>query len=205
MSLPRHNYLKNLSQIGYVMVSEPYNIQSVFSSELAHRNDIANSSILIDYSTIPSGALYFEANVTGLDSSNLAGTVNFTFTSSVSGEYVTGGTIVGGDTWMDRGHTYAFENPFFTNKFSATGIYGGDGMWSISGVLDRSIIEIFVNGGEQSATNTFYSTYPLDTFRIGAAGVAEGAQVTVGVWALKDTWASMANANGTVVGNMTMT
>ena len=205
MSLPRRNYIKKLPQIGYVMVSEPYDIQAVFSSELAHRNDIANTSLLIDYSTIPSGALYFEANVTGLDSSNLAGTFNFTFTSSISGEYVMGGTIVGGDTWVDRGHTNAFDNPFFTDKFSATGIYGGQGMWRISGVIDRSIIEIFVNGGEQSATNTFYSTYPLDTLRIGAAGIADGAQVTVGVWALEDTWASMANANGTVVGNVTAT
>ena len=203
MSLPRRNYLKSLPEIGYVMVSEPYNIQSVFSSELGYRNDIANNSLNMDFSTVESLALYFEANVTGLSEDNLAGTVNFTFTSSISGEFVTGGTIVGGDTWMDRGHTYAFDNAFFTDKFSATGVYGGQGEWRISGVIDRSIIEIFVNGGEQSATNTFYSTYPLDTLRFGAAGIANGAQVSVGVWGLEDTWASLANSNGTVVGNVT--
>jgi beta-fructofuranosidase len=203
MSLPRRNFIRNLPEIGYVMVSEPYNIQNVFSTELAHRNDLTNSSILLDFSTVESLALYFEANVTGLSDDNLAGIVNFTFTSSVSGEFVTGGTIVGGDTWMDRGHTDAFDNPFFTDKFSATGVYGGQGEWRISGVIDRSIIEIFTNGGEQSATNTFYSTYPLDTMRLGAAGIASGAQVSVGVWGLEDTWASLANSNGTVVGNVT--
>lgn len=204
MSVPRRNYIKNLPTIGYVMVSEPYDIQNVFSQELAHRDDVTNSSVFLDFSTLESLAVYFEANITGLSDDNLAGSVNFTFTSSISGEFLTGGTIVGGDTWIDRGHTNAFDNPFFTDKFSATGVYGVEGMWRISGVIDRSIFEVFVNGGEQSATNTFYSDYPLDTMRIGASGIAEGAQVSVGVWGLVDTWAQMANANGTVVGNVTM-
>ena len=203
MSLPRYNYLKNVTSIGYVMVSTPYNIQSIISQELAYNKSLVNSSILLEYSTVPSGALYFEANVTGLSSSTLAGMVNFTFTSSVSGEFVTGGTIVGGDTWIDRGHTYGFENPFFTDKFSATGEYGGEGMWSISGVIDRSIIEVFVNGGEQSSTTTFYSTSPLDTMRLGANMLPPGTSVSVGVWALEDAWGMQANSNGTVVGNVT--
>lgn len=208
MSLPRNNYLKQDSQIGWILISEPYNIQSILSQELAYNESLGNSSILLDYSTVPSGALYFEANVTGLTSANLTsqGAVNFTFTSFVSGEYVSGGTFVGtSTTWLDRGHTYAFENPYFTDKFSATGIYGGEGEWRISGVIDRSIIEIFVNGGEQSATNTFYSTSPLDTLRIAANGIIEGAKVSVGVWALEDAWAMQASANGTVLGNATST
>ncbi|WPH04189.1 Hypothetical protein R9X50_00707700 [Acrodontium crateriforme] len=204
MSLPRYNYLKKASQIGYVMVSEPYNIETVYSGELAYNTSLGNSSILIDYSHVPSGALYFEANVTGLTTSTLQGMVNFTFMSSVSGEYVRGGSPVNGDTWLDRGHTYAFDNPYFNDKFSATGTYGDDGIWRVSGVIDRSIIELFVNGGEQSATSLFFAKQPLDTVRIGAAGIAPDAKVSVGVWALKDTWAEQANANGTVVGNLTM-
>ena len=74
MSVPRYNYLKEAPTIGWVLVSEPYNIQSVFESELAFNNSLANSSILIDYSTLESGALYFEANITGLSTSDLSGT-----------------------------------------------------------------------------------------------------------------------------------
>ena len=203
MSLPRHNYLKKLPTIGYVMVSEPYKIQSIFSEELAYKDDLGNSSILLDYSTVPSGAVYFEANVTGLTSDTLAGTVNLTFSSAISGENISGGTFVGTDTRIDRGHASGFDNPYFTDKFSATGIYGGEGSWRISGVIDRSIIEIFVNGGEESATNTFYSTQPLDTVRIGAAGIDVDARVSVGVWALEDAWSQQASSNGTVVGNTT--
>lgn len=128
--------------------------------------------------------------------------MNFTFTSSVSGEYVTGGTFIGAQTWMNRGHANAFsDNIFFTDKFSVNSVYGMEGTWRISGVIDRSIIEIFVNGGEQSATNTFYTNEPLDIVRIGASGISSDAQVSVGVWALESTWD--ANANGTVVGNVT--
>ena len=103
---------------------------------------------------------------------------------------------------MNRGAARAFStNPFFTDKFSVNTPYGMQGSWRISGVIDRSIIEIFVNGGEASATNTFYTDEPLDIVRIGADGVPGGAKVSVGVWALESTW--MANANGTVVGNVT--
>ena len=103
---------------------------------------------------------------------------------------------------MSRGAAEAFNsNPFFTDKFSVNNVYGMDGTWRISGVIDRSIIEIFVNGGESSATNTFYTERPLDVMRIGASGIDADAQVAVAVWALESTWE--ANANGTVVGNVT--
>ena len=206
MTLPRVNYLKNATRIGYVLVSEPYNIQTVFSQELAYNSSLGNSSILLDYSSVPSGALYFEANITNLSPYTASsGALNFTFSSSVSGEFIRGGTSVNGDTWLDRGHTSAFDNPYFTDKFSASGLYSGaeNGTWTISGVIDRSIFEVFVNGGEQSGTMTFYPTRPLDTMRLSAAGVASNATVSVGVWALEDTWEGAADGNGTVRGNVT--
>lgn len=104
---------------------------------------------------------------------------------------------------MSRGHANAFsDNPFFTDKFSTNTVPDMDaGTWRLSGVIDRSIIEIFVQGGEASATNTFYTDQPLDLVRIGAAGINADAKVSVAVWALESTWD--ANANGTVVGNVT--
>ena len=203
MSLPRRNYLKRAEMIGWVMVSEPYNIQSIFESELAVNESLGNGSIVMDYSQT-SGALYFEANVTGLTEDTLAGSLNFTFTSSVSGEYVNGGTFVGAQTWLNRGAANAFsDNIFFTDKFSVNVPYGMQGTWRISGVIDRSIIEVFVNGGEASATNTFYTNEPLDLMRIGAAGISSDATVSVAVWALESGWSGQASANGTVVGNVT--
>lgn len=201
MSLPRKNYLRNAPVVGWLLVSEPYDIQSIFESELAYNESLGNGSILMDYSQT-SGALYFDANVTGLTEETLTGTLNFTFSSSISGEYITGGTFLGGSSWMNRGQANAFsDNIFFTDKFSTNAVYGQAGSVRISGVIDRSIIEIFLNGGEHSATNTFYTDSPLDTVRIGAAGIDVDAQVSVGIWALESTWDK--DVNGTVVGNVT--
>ncbi|KAK5119086.1 hypothetical protein LTR62_000297 [Meristemomyces frigidus] len=204
MSLPRRNYLANVTSIGYDLISTPYAIESIFAQELAYNSSLGNATLLLDYAST-SGALYFSANITHLTPSTLQGTVNLTFTSSVSGEFISLGSPVNGDTWIDRSHTSGFENPYFNGKFSANGQFDSStGTWSISGVIDRSILEVFVNGGRQSATNTFYSDSPLDTLRVGVAGVAGSAGVSVGVWALEDTWAQQADGNGTVVGNATM-
>jgi len=113
--------------------------------------------------------------------------------------------ISSSDTWVDRGHTYAFENPYFTNKFSATGQYSGDGTWSVAAVIDHSILEVFLNGGQHAATTTFYTNRPLDMLSIGTSGIYSNVSVSVGVWALEDAWAMEANSNGTVVGNVTHT
>nr|ANC68529.1 beta-fructofuranosidase [Aureobasidium sp. P6] len=206
MTVIRQNHLKQLPGIGWDLVSTPFNISSQFSQELAVNSSLGNSSILLDYSDVPSGAIYFEANVTGLTPDTLAGTLNFTFSSSVSNENVQGGTVPGGATWVSRRNTkWGAENPYFTDKFSASGVYSGsdNGTWTLAGILDRTILELFVNEGEQVATVTFFPEYPLDTLRIGARNLPEGADVSVAVWGLRDAWASQADSNGTVRGNIT--
>jgi beta-fructofuranosidase len=205
MTVFRQNYLKQLPGVGWTLVSTPYNISSQFSQQLASNSSLGNGTILLDYSSVSSGALYFEANVTGLNSTTLSGYLNLTFSSSITGENVKAGTVIGGAAWASRRNTnWGADQPFFTDKFSTNGVYGGNGTWSISGVLDRTILELFVNGGEQSGTVTFFPDYPLDTLRIGAGGVAKGANVSVAVWGLKDAWASEADEDGFVLGNTTM-
>ncbi|KAI4785491.1 hypothetical protein E4T44_14108, partial [Aureobasidium sp. EXF-8845] len=78
MTVFRQNHLKKLPTIGWDLISSPFNISSQFSQVLASNSSLGNNSILLDYSSLPSGALYFEANVTGLSPSTLAGSLNFT-------------------------------------------------------------------------------------------------------------------------------
>jgi beta-fructofuranosidase len=112
--------------------------------------------------------------------------------------------ISSGDVWLDRGKTNGFENPFFNDKFSATGLYNEkEGSWTLSGIIDRSIIEVFLNGGEWSATSVFFPTRPLDTMALRIAGLNKTTTASVGVWALKAAWLDQANVNGTVYGNVT--
>lgn len=225
MSVARGHYLKDLPRQGLTMVQYPVNVESVIESELAANNSLGNSTLFVDYSQVESGALYFEANVTGLSSSSsLAGTLNFTLLSSVSGESVSGGMILPADSvvWLDRGKTTGFDNPMFTDKFSYGALYNpnGDGAFRLSGIVDRSILELFFNGGEAgmskcpesttlsadlflAATSIFFPTRPLDTLIIRTAGLNETVTASVAVWSLKAAWLDQADSNGTVLGNVT--
>ncbi|PSN61470.1 hypothetical protein BS50DRAFT_578471 [Corynespora cassiicola Philippines] len=206
MSVARGHYLKELPRAGLSLISYPWNVSAAIESELAYNSSLGNGSVFVDYSAVRSRALYFEANITGLtDSSSLDGSLNFTFLSSATGEQVSGGTFLSsGDVWLDRGKTDGFpNNPYFSDKFSATGLYDGEGSWTLSGIMDRSIIEMFLNGGEISASSVFFPTEPLDTMILRVAGLNESATASVGVWALKAAWADQGDVNGTVVGNVT--
>ena len=151
--------------------------------------------------------MWFQANITNVPAAaNASGTANFTFSSSVSDEFISGGFYLGGDTpfFINRGGIKGFDNPFFTDKLSTNNIINSNGTWTVMGVIDRSILEVFLDGGDRSATNTFFPQEPLDTMTFGTEELNAGVQVTLTVRSLKSTWQSQENVNGTVVGNATM-
>ncbi|KAB2578218.1 Invertase precursor [Lasiodiplodia theobromae] len=209
MSLPRRNYLAKIERVGWTLVSKPYDLSPVIGSELGSDDSLANASLVVDYSSVASNAIYFEANVTGLPGSvsdiSSSATLNFTALSPISGESVSGGYFFGGDNpfWLDRGKTRGFDNPFFADKFSTAQLLDSSGTWSLSGVIDRSIIELFLDQGTYSATATFFPVQPLSIFSISTAGLPEGAKVSVAVWGLESAWAQYEDESGQVVGNVT--
>lgn len=209
LSVPRANVIANISARGYDIISELYNLDTVIDQELAYNNSLGNGTLLSYFGNVESGAMYFEANITNINSYTLKGTANFTISSSVSGEYIQGGINAAGGPgiWINRGNIKGFDNPYFTDKFSEEGFFGdsNNGTWGMSLVYDNSVLEIFLNGAQAAGTVTFFPTQPLDTLAIYVDGIANNASSSVGVWGLKDTWADQANANGTVVGNSTQT
>jgi beta-fructofuranosidase len=86
--------------------------------------------------------------------------------------------------FIDRSGTKGFDYLLFTDKF-ATILYGGIGGWHVYGVLDKMILETFLNEGEQSATTTYFSNGVLDKFSIS---LDNGLSATVNVTALKSGW-----------------
>ncbi|PNS21305.1 Serine/threonine-protein kinase ATG1 [Sphaceloma murrayae] len=191
-TLPKETYLTTIPLVGTTLVRYPLNIPSQFSSVLFSNSSFTNSSAAISYADLPSKALWFEANVTGLTATTLRGQVNLTFTSSQSGESVRLGTNIGAEVWMTRHDTHGYnfvDNPFYTDAFSASGVYGREGEWRIAGVIDRSVLELYLNGGQQVGTMVFFPGRELDGVTISVGGVAEGTEVAVGVWGLRDAWA----------------
>lgn len=189
MSLPRVNFLTNITRTGYALASRPYDLTPVLDRELAASDELANNSLFANYSSMGSGAVYFQINVTGIPSANTTGTANFTFESSVSGESVRGGFFFGGDVpfWLDRGDVRGFENPFFTDKFSTNNLLSNN-QWTVEGVIDRTILEVFLDHGEQSATITFFPEQRLDTLLISTGGLNPGVEVSARIWSLESGW-----------------
>jgi len=209
MSLPRLNVLANTTRSTYTLLSYPYDLTPLHTTltSLANSTNLVNSSLHYDYTnTVPSGALSFSINITSIPVANATGTANFTFLSSVTGESIRGGFYLGGDTpfWINRGYIRGFDNPFFTDKLSTNSLIDPDTQtFRLFGIIDRSILEIFLDNGAKSATATFFPEGDLDTVMLTTGDLSMGVGVTAEVWGLQSAWASQENGTGTVVGNVT--
>jgi len=189
------------------MVSAPYDISPVLGDKLVSNSSLGNGTIFVDYSAVTSNALYVSVNVSNINTTTISGaaTLNFTFSSPVSNEYLQGGFFFGGDNpfFINRGGVKGFDNVFFTDKFSAANPISEEGTWSMVGVIDRSIFEVFLDQGTRSATTTFYPTQPLTQLMLTVANILPEMTVSVAVYAIESAWALYENEQGTVVGNIT--
>lgn len=213
MTIPRQNVLANTSRSPYTLLTYPYDYTPLYTTpySLANSTTLLNSSLTYDYSTtVPSGALAFSINITNIPTVNATGTANFTFLSSTTGESIRGGVFIGGgngDTplWLDRGYARGFDNPFFADRFS-TDVWLDPGTRTVRllGVLDRSVLEVFLNSGAKAGTMTFFTEGMLDVVVVGTSGLNPGVGVTAEVYGLDSGWTGQENGNGTVAGNVTM-
>lgn len=203
MGLPRKAHLANVTRIGYDLINEPYDLSPILDSVLASNDSLGNGSILLDYSSISSGALYFQANISAINATTASGTLNFTFSSSVSGEQLAGGSFIAGDNpfWINRGGISGFDNPFFSDKFSTNNPIS-NATFTLEGIIDRSILEVFLDGGTRSATASFFPSSPLDTLSISAGDLAAGTRVSVLVRSLRSAWQGYEVDSGIVLGNI---
>lgn len=208
MTLPRANYLTNATRIGWVVANELVDPSPVLDAPLNTTTFEGNASVSVDYSGVPSNAIYVEANVTGLNASTISGssTLNISFAAPASGEAVRTGYYFGGDQpfFVDRSRIRGFDNVFFTDKFSAADVWNTTaGTWRVQAVVDRSILEVFVDGGVHAGTVLFYPTQPLTLVTLATADLPAGVEVSVAVWSVKSAWAEYEDEQGTVVGNVT--
>ncbi|RAL65003.1 hypothetical protein DID88_001593 [Monilinia fructigena] len=213
MSLPRRTHLANVTRTGWSLISYPFDLSPLYneSAPLASNADLGNGNLTVDYSSsVPSGALYFSVNVTNIPNNTLAqGTVNFTFSSSSTGESVSGGMYLGGDApfWLSRRniHGFAETNPFFTDRFSVGNTINDQGTFTLDVVIDRTILEVFLDGGRSSGTITFFPEGKLDKVVVATADLNEGVVVEAGIWGLEGAWDAMKSKDGWVYGNVTET
>ena len=70
-------------------------------------------------------------------------------------------------------------------------------------MIDRSIFEVFLDGGAEAATMTFFPNEPLTSVAVSAMNIPDSVKVNVVVYAVNSAWAEYENEQGTVLGNVT--
>ncbi|RPD58861.1 hypothetical protein L227DRAFT_586995 [Lentinus tigrinus ALCF2SS1-6] len=191
MSLPRRNFLTNVPRTGWVLASLPYDLSPVLGRVLFKTEWQTEQAT--SHTTIPADirAFYVNVTVSGLPASISAdASLDIVFSTAHSQESLACGYFFGGDNgfFLDRGGTHGFRNPFFTNSFSTSVLPREDGVWTMTAVVDRSIIEVFLNGGVASATSTFFSTQTLTSVSVSTTGMPSGTTTEWEVRALENTW-----------------
>ncbi|WVR03536.1 hypothetical protein IAU60_000528 [Kwoniella sp. DSM 27419] len=188
MTLPRKNYFVDTGVAGYELVQEIYDPSPILADKLKREDSFVNASTTATFSN----AVYFDMNVT-VDQDTVfpdGASINFTFTSD-SGDKVSSGYTFTGATpysvWINRGDANGFDNPFFTDKFSAS--QRSKPVQRIQGVMDRSLYEVYLDGGSVVGTSVVYPKQPFTKVEISTGGIPSDAQVTLEIWELEDVWA----------------
>jgi beta-fructofuranosidase len=206
MTVARRNWLTNDDgRLGWSLMALPVDLSPILGDQILDESDIggSNGSASVTATNV-TGALLIQANVTNLNTTGLPVTasLNFTVSSSTSGKEIGGGQYFSGDFFLDRGNSgWGRENPFFTDKVSVSLTIGDS--YQLMILVDRSVVEVFLDGGVRSATQTYYSDDLMDTVSVRCSGLGDDAQVSVAVWELESAWAPVENDQGVVVGNDT--
>lgn len=191
----------------WTLVSYPVALEGVMGRELgksaAGGGGLGDGESVLGMSA--EGVFLVGVNVTGLNTTGLENTasLNVTVRGNGTGEALRAGQFFGGDPsfWMDRGGVKGFENPYFADKVSTGLVLGTE--WELLMVVDRSIWEVFLLGGERSATLTYFAEGLLDEVEVRVQGLNDDAEVSVAIWELDSAWAEMEDGMGVVQGNVT--
>lgn len=198
MSLPRLNYLTYSNEFrSYELISTLYNITPILENSLAKYDNLGNGSLVTGFGTdvVASNAIYLNFTITNASSLSISGSINITLSASSTGESISVGQIplsaVGSDFFMSRQDLDGFgrQNPYFTGRFSTpVVILGDDAVYRLEMVFDRSLVEVFLQGGRKAGTMAVFPVGEMDTVVVRSGEIGEGLVVGVEVWGLEGTW-----------------
>ena len=191
--LPRVNTLQKLDG-AWTVTNMPYHHLSAVKGPLLSKRSTRNGDVTVDFSKVKSDAISFDVEVSGISNTEPAGDVIFNFTSSTGSDFLDGGIHLDSrEFWINRAGTHGFttaDNKKFTPSVNTTVPSFENGRFSYLGVIDRSVLELFLNGGEQSATTSFFPNSPLDVLTVSVRSLGKKASVEVKAWGLESAWHS---------------
>lgn len=178
-TVPREHTLAKVDGVWTVTQAPFQSLAPVTGDKLVDQMIDGNGDVLVDFSHVASNAISFAVMLDNLPSTS-TGEITFNFTSR-SGEYLDGGVYLDSQLFcINRAGTTLYtqaNNTDFAPMFTTIPSSG----FSFSGLIDRSVFEIFV--GEQSGTMSFFPTSALDMFTVSAKRLE--ANVHVVAWGLE--------------------
>ena len=88
--------------------------------------------------------------------------------------------------YVNRDDTRGFVNPFFTNDVS-TFIAPTSGQIKLHALLDRSVLELYVNDGERVSTTLYFMEKPATELRLSAVNGTVTVQ-NLSAFSMKSIW-----------------
>lgn len=205
MSGPRLLTLANGTD-GEILVQQPYNPAPILGPNVIAAAQSQNGTLNYTYdATSTNGSMLLLLNVSGLATDAApSSTVNWTFFSADKKEWLESGYALDGRTWIRRGKVGSFNIPTYATNLNTTYPVPkaeGNGTSSIhfAVVVDRSLLETYIDGGKSVATNVFYSNATLNQLGLWA-DLPQGANVHAMLYGLNSVWA---NATAGAGGNAT--
>jgi beta-fructofuranosidase len=209
MTVARAHYLTNTSSNGYDLVSEPYNIAPMYDRLLFSERRLGNGGLVLDYTTLDSGAVSLGLNFTTSSSASSA-VVEICFTSSSTGENITLSLAMSSRSSDASSSTATFKVsranisgwtsnlPLSTSSVVdlnpvASNASNGSRTYDVRGIMDRTILEAFVNGGIDAGTMIFFPSRRLDTIVLKIDALESEDFVDFEAWGLKSGWSASGN------------
>ncbi|BEJ16130.1 hypothetical protein CspHIS471_0507350 [Cutaneotrichosporon sp. HIS471] len=195
MSLPRLLTLANGTD-GQVLTQEPLNPGPIVGPLISgHKSEKGKFNYTIDTNNlVKSGAMMVIVNVTNLTGVGPAHTVNWTFFSADKKQWLESGYRFDGTAWIRRGKVGSFNAPGYEQNLNTTSKHEGNS-FTVASMVDRSILETFIDQGKSVATNLFFANATLNQVGVWA-DVPEGTSVEAYVFALNGVWGEAGGGGG---------
>jgi len=205
------------SQDTWELVSVPVGLENLTHRAIGQWEGRGDGNISIPLPRNIGGALVLDVNITVVqpaapeveahwvrpDSASGKADVVFNVGSSVTGEnlafgfslaqrhsaifWADRGAILGG--WENEAVLPRMETEIGSMPMPHTGIDTGKG-WNLKAVLDRSILEVFLNGGVRAGTLSYFPKEMLDQIKLSISGTDGRVRVHMKIMEVDSVWSN---------------
>jgi sucrose-6-phosphate hydrolase SacC (GH32 family) len=147
---------QNQTQTGELLVQTPISLDSLHDKTLFNGSAQVSDGSPLFISTKGNSSFEFDTTMVAQPISGQQQQRLYIDISNDAGETVSVGYDWSqGQVFVDRGRTTGFFDPFFTDKFAAWDANANNSI-ELHVFVDRSTLEVFVNGGIEVCTTTFF-------------------------------------------------